>query len=195
MGNNLKKIQMKKLILVATIGLMIFSHNGFAQKTGYVNLNDLLLLMPERKKAETDIQDYAKQLDGQMKTMSAEYENKVSDYQSKEALMTEPVRLDKQKELVDLEDRIKQFQQTAQESLQKKQNELLEPMIKKAKKAIEDVAKETGYKQVLDTSSGSVLYSDPADDILNLVKKKLNIGAEVSSPAPGGSAPAPAPKK
>ena len=46
-----------------------------------------------------------------MKTMSAEYEGKVSDYQSKEALMTEPVRLDKQKELVDLEDRINSFQE------------------------------------------------------------------------------------
>jgi outer membrane protein len=186
---------MKKLILIASLGLMMISNSGFAQKTGYVNLNDLLLLMPERKKAETDIQEYAKQLDGQMKTMSAEYEGKVSDYQSKEALMTEPVRLDKQKELVDLEDRIKQFQQTAQESLQKKQNELLEPMVKKAKKAIEDVAKESGYKQVLDTSSGSVLYNDPADDILNLVKKKLNLGAEAANPAPGSSAPTPAPKK
>ena len=41
-----------------------------------------------------------------------------------------------EKELVDLEDRIKQFQQTAQESLQKKQNELLEPMVKKAKNRI-----------------------------------------------------------
>jgi outer membrane protein len=79
--------------------------------------------------------------------------------------------------------------------LQKKQNELLEPMVKKAKKAIEDVAKESGYKQVLDTSSGSVLYNDPADDILNLVKKKLNLGAEAATPAPGGSAPTPAPKK
>jgi outer membrane protein len=93
---------MKKLILIASLGLMMISNSGFAQKTGYVNLNDLLLLMPERKKAETDIQEYAKQLDGQMKTMSAEYEGKVSDYQSKEALMTEPVRLDNQKELFDL---------------------------------------------------------------------------------------------
>jgi outer membrane protein len=177
----------KLFAAVALVSAVSFSAPALAQKTGYVNLNDLLLLMPERKKAESDIQDYAKQLDGQMKTMSTEYENKVADYQSKEALMTEPVKLDKQKELADLEDRIKAFQQTAQESLQKKQNELLEPMIKKAKKSIEDVAKENGYKQVLDTSSGFVLYSDPADDIMPLVKKKLGLDA--------AAAPAPAPKK
>lgn len=182
---------MKKIFVVLALGLFMISNAGFAQKTGYINLNDLLLLMPERKKAETDIQDYAKQLDGQMKTMSGEYENKVADYQAKEALMTEPVKLDKQKELVDLEERIKNFQQTAQESLQKKQNELLEPMVKKAKKAIEDVAKESGYKQVFDTSAGTVLYNDPNDDILNLVKKKLNLGAEATTPAPAGGTPAP----
>jgi outer membrane protein len=145
--------------------------------------------MPERKKAETDIQEYAKQLDNSLKTMSAEYESKVADYQKQEALMTEPVKADKQKELADLEERIRSFQQTAQESLQKKQNELLEPMMKKAKKAIEDVSKENSYKQVFDTSSGVVLYSDPADDIMTLVKKKLGIGLTPETPAPA------APKK
>jgi outer membrane protein len=181
---------MKKIFIVAfAIFSFATSNNIFAQKSGYVNLNDLLLLMPERKKAETDVQDYAKQLESQLKTMSAEYESKVGEYQKQESLMTEPVKADKQKELADLEERIRNFQTTAQESLQKKQSELLEPMVKKAKKAIEDVAKENGYKQILDVSQGIVLYNDPADDIMVLVKKKLNVGMTEAAPA------APAPKK
>jgi len=179
---------MKKIFVVAIAVFMVANCNvSLAQKNGYVNLNDILLLMPERKKAETDIQDYAKQLDGQLKTMSAEYESKVAEYQKQEALMAEPLKVDKQKELADLEERIRTFQTTAQESLQKKQSELLEPMVKKAKKAIEDVAKENGVKQVFDTSQGFVLYNDPADDLMSLVKKKLNVGMP--------DAPAPAPKK
>jgi len=180
---------MKKIFIVAfAIFSFAISNVSLAQKTGFVNLNDLLLLMPERKKAETDIQDYAKQLDSQLKTMSAEYESKVGEYQKQEAMMAEPLKVDKQKELADLEERIRTFQSTAQESLQKKQSELLEPMVKKAKKAIEDVAKEGSYKQVFDTSSGIVLYNDPADDIAALVKKKLGVGMP-EAPA------APAPKK
>ena len=180
---------MKKIFIVAfAIFSFAISNVSLAQKTGFVNLNDLLLLMPERKKAETDIQDYAKQLDSQLKTMSAEYESKVGEYQKQEAMMAEPLKVDKQKELADLEERIRTFQSTAQESLQKKQSELLEPMVKKAKKAIEDVSKEGSYKQVFDTSSGIVLYNDPADDIAALVKKKLGVGMP-EAPA------APAPKK
>ena len=90
---------MKKLFLILTVAAMSFSGNAMAQKIAHINLNDLLLLMPERKKAETDIQDYAKTLDGQMRTMNAEYESKVQEYTSKESIMTEPVKVDKQKEI------------------------------------------------------------------------------------------------
>ena len=75
--------------------------------------------------------------------------------------------------------------------MQKKQNELLEPMVNKAKKAVEDVAKELGYKNVIDSSVGVLLYSDPADDIMAQVKKKMGI-TDVPTPSPS---PSPAPKK
>lgn len=178
---------MKKLFLAVFVGSTLLFNAASAQKTGYVNMNDLLLLMPERKKAESDIQEYAKQLDNQLKTISAEYEAKVGDYQKQEAVMSDIVKADKQKELADLEERIRNFQQKAQEDLQKKQSDLLEPMMKKAKKAIEDVSKENGFKQVFDTSSGIVLYNDPSDDIIGLVKKKLGIGVE-AAPAPAAPA-------
>ena len=65
------------------------------------------------------------------------------------------------------------------------------------KKAIEAVAKENSYKYVLDTSTGNVLYSEPADDILPLVKKKLDSMPAAVIPgstggAQGGMKPAPA---
>ena len=168
---------MKKIVKFAAVFLLVIATatTVSAQKVAHINLNDLLLLLPERKKAETDIQEYAKQLDAQLKTMSNEYDAKIADYQAKESLMTDPVKADKQKEIGDLEERIKAFQGTAQESLQKKQNDLLEPMIETAKKAIEEVSKEAGYKNCIDSSSGLLLYADPADDIMALVKKKLNL--------------------
>ena len=172
---------MKKLILIFTVATLSLSSNVMAQKTAHINLNDLLLLMPERKKAETDIQDYAKTLDGQMRTMNAEYESKVQEYTSKESIMTEPVKIDKQKEIADLEERIRHFQTTAQESLQKKQSELLELMMIKAKKSVEEVAKENGYKYVIDSSQGMLLYADASDDIMALVKKKMGLNAAPST--------------
>jgi len=56
----------------------------------------------------------------------------------------------------------------------------------KAKKGIEAVAKEGGYKYVLDTSVGSVLYFEPAEDIFNAVKKKLDSMPLANIPGAGG---------
>ena len=77
----------------------------------------------------------------------------------------------------------------------RKQSELTAPLMEKAKKGIELVAKENGYKYVLDTSpqNSAVLYSEQSDDILNAVKKKLD-GMPAAS-IPGVGAQKEAPKK
>lgn len=154
---------------------LLLTTSAYAQKFGHVNSNDLLLAMPDRKQAETTLQDYAKQLEGQLKTMSAEYDSKVQDYQSKQNMMTDVIKQDKAREIQGLEERIKAFQETAQESLQKKESELMTPMINKAKKAIEDVAKENNYRYIFDSSLGVLLYLEPSDDVMALVKKKMGL--------------------
>ncbi len=153
----------------------MFGVNAQSKKFGHINSNDLLLLMPERKEAETKIQEEAKKLEQQLSTMTAEYQTKVGDYQTNSATMTDLIKETKGKEIQDLEKRIQDFQQNAQESLQKKEQELLKPIIEKAKKAIEDVAKEDGYGYVFDTSAGSVLVSPDGDNVMPLVKKKLGL--------------------
>jgi outer membrane protein len=106
--------------------------------------------------------------------------------------MAEVVKASKEKELNDLNTRIQEFQQQAQTDYQKKTAELSKPVYDKAKQAIDVVAKENGFKYALDTSTGIVLYGDPADDIMALVIKKLGItpgAATTTATTPG------APKK
>ncbi len=148
-----------------------------AQKIGHINSNELLLAMPERATIETEIQNHAKQLETQLLAMQRELETKYQDFQAKEALMTEIVREDKIKELTSLEKRLNEFQEKAQADLQKKEQELTEPLINKAKSAIDKVAKENGYTYVLDSGIGFMLYIDEttADDIMSLVKKELGL--------------------
>ena len=89
--------------------------------------------------------------------------------------MTDIIKNNKIKEITDLEKRITEFQQTAEADLQKKEQSLLQPIIDKAKNAINEVAKEGSFTYILDSSVGVVLYSVESDDILPLVKKKLGL--------------------
>jgi outer membrane protein len=75
-----------------------------------------------------------------------------------------------------MQQRIQNYQQTAQQQLQTKQTELLKPVFDKAEKAVADVAKEKGLIYVFDIGTKVVLYkSNDSMDILPFVKTKLGI--------------------
>src|SRR5690606_821818 len=144
-------------------------------KFGHINSQELLELMPERTTAEQELQKFAEQLETQLKTMTTEWETKMNDYRANQSVMSDIIRQTKEEEIANLEQRIQAFQQNAQQSLAKKETELVEPMLDKAKKAIEAVATENGYTYIFDTSAGVLLYQPEGDDVLPLVKKKLGL--------------------
>ena len=167
-------MKIRKLILLSFLALLTI--NSFGQsKFGYIDSSELLSVMPEKKTAETELQDFAKSLESQLSAMQGEYQASVQDYQSNEATYTDLVKQDKIAEIQGLEQRIQSFQQNAQNALQQKEQELLEPILSKARTAIEDVAKEGNFTYIFDSSMGSILYADESENVMALVKKKLGL--------------------
>ncbi len=167
---------MKKLILPLFLALLVSSSlSAQMKKMGYINSNDLLMLMPERKQAEEALQKEAQALEQQLKTMSAEYQGKIEAYQKDEATMSDLLKQTKVKEIQDLEERIKNFQELAEEELKKKEMSLIEPILDKARKAVKEVADKNGYSHVFDTATGLLIHAPETDDLLPLVKKHLNL--------------------
>jgi outer membrane protein len=145
------------------------------QKIGYLDFNALIATMPGVDSVKIKLQAYQKTLSDQLDAMRGEFENKYQEYQGQSAGMSDLIKQTKEKELQDLQSRIDAFQTKAQTDLQSKQQELLQPIIDKAKSAVKEVAKDNKYTYVLNSIEEIMLYSDPADDITALVKKKLNI--------------------
>lgn len=168
---------MKKIIaLIGFVAVAAFANAQTAPKLGHIDSQALLQAMPERAAAETKVSDFAKTLENQLKTMSTEYQSKLAAYQEKEATgtMTKTEKETVEGEIMQLQQRIQDFQTSAQEKIQKQQAELLQPLIDKAKKAIEDVGKENGFTYILDSSVGVTLYT-AGEDILPKVKAKLGL--------------------
>ena len=176
---------MKKSVLFLACGLLL-SLGAMAQapKFGYINSAELLESMPEIKKANADLEAYAKSFQDQLQSKGKEYETKMQAYQATSKTMTEAVKEVKEKEIMDLQNRIESFNQSAQEKVGKKKEELYKPILEKADKAIKDVAKEKGYDYVFDSASNFILYAKETDNVLNLVKAKLGIPV-ASAPAAG----------
>ena len=64
-------------------------------------------------------------------------------------------------ELNEMQNSIREYNQTATQDVQKKQEELMRPIIEKARNIIQEVARSKGYDYVLDSTVGSgVILAD-----------------------------------
>ena len=90
--------------------------------------------------------------------------------------------------LQEMQQRIQQFQQTAEQDVQKQRVEIFKPILDKANKAIADIAKENGFTYILDITQGAVIYhAETSIDILPQVKQKLGLS---NKPKPAATTPA-----
>lgn len=172
--------------LTLTLIFAVGATSLFAQKFGRINTQEVLAAMPEMKELQTNIEAYSKDLQDNMEAIVVEYNNKLQEFNKSFSTMSEAVRQLKEKELNELIQRRNEFEQAAQQDLQNKYNELLAPVIEKAKSAIDKVAGAGGYLAVFDVSTGSLAYFDEATltDIAPAVKKSLGItDAPAATPA------------
>lgn len=167
---------MRKLLIVAFITFLGLSVHA-QQKLGYLNSLELLSLMPEIKPADAQLEKYAKDLDAAYTKMLTEYQTKVTKFQKdvEQGLITDINKEIKIKEIQDMENRITDFENKIEDKMSTKRETLYEPILEKADVAIKAVAKEKGYTYIFDSSSGSLLFANEADNILPLVKAKLGL--------------------
>lgn len=90
------------------------------QKFGHINFAQLYEMMPGQDSIRAVFAAYQEQLSGQFQAMQTEYETKLNDYQTNQATMSTIIKQTKEREIIDLQRRIQEFQQTAQEDLQQK---------------------------------------------------------------------------
>lgn len=169
---------MKKTLIALFVIMLSLCGTSMAQKAvklGHINSADLMQIMPGREEAQATLQKDVDELQTTLKNMQNELEQRYNDYVGKKDQLSDLIRQTKERELQDMGNRIQEFQENAEKKLQDRQQEVLKPIIDKAKKAIEEVAKENGYTYIFDTSVGALLYQQDSDDILPLVKKKLGL--------------------
>lgn len=167
---------MKNILKLFLAALFVaFSVQSMAQsKIGHINFDELVAQMPGQDSINKALENYVSVLESQSKSMQTELESKYADYQSSQATMSETIRQIKEKEIMDLQQRIEAFNQQAQYDIQNKQFELSQPLLNKAQKAIEAVAKENGFTYIINSNVQILLYAN-GTDIAPLVKAKLGL--------------------
>ena len=169
----IKLIIMKRIIIIAAMALM--SVSAFAQKFAYVDFNELVMLMPEMDEARATIEENSKTNEEILMTMYQEYQSKVQQYEEKAATWTQSVREIKEKEIMDIQSRLEQTQQTLQQEIQQLQQQLQAPIIEKVNNVVTELAKAQGVAAVFEKSSFLYLDETQLVDLTPEARTALNI--------------------
>ncbi|WP_300799033.1 OmpH family outer membrane protein [uncultured Alistipes sp.] len=171
--------------LTLAVVLVMSATSLFAQKFGRINTSEIIASMPEMKEMQVNMENFGKTLNEGIEAINVEYTTKLQEYQKNFNTLPEATREMKAKDLQDLMARREQYQQAAQQDYEKKYNELMAPIIEKAKNAIDKVSQAGGFLAVFDMSTGAIVAFDETNliDITPEVKKELGI-TETPAAAP-----------
>jgi outer membrane protein len=96
-------------------------------------------------------------------------------YQAEVETVTDEENQKRSQEMQMTQRRIQEHSQKARQELQKKQNELIAPVIEKARGAIQKVARAKGYDYVLDSTTGTGVILADGYNLMPDVKKELGM--------------------
>jgi len=165
----MRKIKILLLILCVSISFAVNSQS----KVAHINSTELVSSMPEMNEARTELEKLAKTYENDIQTMAAELQSKVKQYDTEASAQTDEENARRLQEVQGMEQSIRQYQNQAQQELQKKEFDLLKPITEKAQAAIVKVAKAQGFDYVLDSTQGQGVILADGKNLIEDVKREL----------------------
>ena len=165
----MRKIKILLLILCVSISFAVNSQS----KIAHINSTELVSSMPEMNEAKVELEKLAKTYENDIQTMAAELQSKVKQYDTEASAQTDEENARRLQEVQGMEQSIRQYQNQAQQELQKKEFDLLKPITEKAQAAIVKVAKAQGFDYVLDSTQGQGVILADGKNLIEDVKREL----------------------
>ncbi len=163
---------------IALFLLFVLPLSVFAQelKFGHIDRQELLKIMPEAIEAQKSLEDLVLKYKTETTKLESEFQSKYADFQQNAQTLDPAIRTLRESELNKMYENIQSFTTAAQESLQKKQMELMLPIEEKVNKTLKTIGEEDGFMYIFDVQAQAILYYSPKSiDLLPAVKKKMNL--------------------
>jgi outer membrane protein len=172
-------IMTKKILIMFAACLLLTGTAAYAQQTihvAYVNSETLLNTIPEKEQATELLLTLSDNYRKELELMQNEYNKKYSDYITYQSSLAENIKLRRMQELTELENRIQQFMELAQQDIENQEKEMLQPLRQKIREAIHAVGVENRFTVIYDLADSGIAFVSPeATDANPLVKEKLGI--------------------
>ncbi|MDN3596301.1 OmpH family outer membrane protein [Zunongwangia endophytica] len=170
----MKQLKTLFIALALTLGATTLV-NAQDSKIAHIATQDLIESMPDYKNAMTQLDKLRNTYDAEIKDMMNEAQKTLQRYEAEAETVTEEENQKRSMELQGAQRRIQERSQKASQDLQKKQQDLVRPILEKARGAIQKVARAKGYDYVLDSTTGAGVIMADGFDLMPAVKTELGI--------------------
>lgn len=167
--------KMKSLFVALLIFIGATSFVNAQSNVAHIDTQALVEAMPEMKAAQSQLEKLQKTYDTEIKNLVKEFEAKIQQYEVEADSKTAEENAKRAEEVQGMQTNIGAYRQQALEDLQNKQEDLIAPILEKARNAIQKVGRGQGFQYVLDNSNNSGLLLAEGKDLLVDVKKELGI--------------------
>ncbi len=169
----IKFIKMKK-ITILIIAILTSLQINAQSKVGTIDVDYIISKMPQLEQVNIDVNAYGKELENQLQEKVGKYEALIKVYQENEATYSDADKKTRRDEIIAIEQDIQKFQKNGGSLVQIRRNELMRPLYQLIGDAMNTIATEEKFTQIL-TTNNTLAYLDPTFDITKKVLIKLGL--------------------
>lgn len=160
---------------------------GNGAKIAYVNSERLIQEAPGAPEARTTMQREYDKYRAELALLQDSINNMIADYQQKQVMLSPDARK-KQEDLIRARNAtLQQRTQQADQHMEKRSQDLLQPVMDRINKVLNDVRKEEGLAVILNAAGGTIVSADSALDLTTKVLARLKAASTAAAPKKPGS--------
>jgi outer membrane protein len=161
----------KLLLAIALIcGTMTLNAQS---KIAHIDTQAFIESMPSYQDAMKQLQQVEDTYRAEIEELYKEAQKKNERFEAEAPTKTDEENEARRNELAQMQNSIMEYNQTASRDIQKKRQELMTPVLEKARNIIQEVARSKGFEYVLDSTVGSGVLLADGYDLLDDAKAAL----------------------
>jgi outer membrane protein len=160
--------------LVVSTCLISNAYAATEVKIAVVDLQRALEQSVKGQAAQTEYQNDVKKAQEKIDGQKKDFEKEQTEFQKQAASLSSEARASKEESLIKAKKELERSFQDTQESLRRKNNQLVSGLIKSLREIVAKLGKSGGYSIVLEKGNQVILHADEQLDITDAVVKEFD---------------------
>ena len=161
-------------VLALTVPWSALAQGANGHKIGFVDLRKVTFASEEGRKAEKDFRKLAEEKRAEIRPREEALQRLQDEYENQKYVLSQDALQERRLEIMKRTRDLERDMREAEDELQIKQVQLLQPIQKQVVSIVEQLGKEQGFTMIVDKTTQGLLYFNAGQDITDQVIERLN---------------------